>query len=340
MLYPSVARQPKPAIEDLDTATWRGRQWVGADCTAMTVAWDGTVLMFCGDTYMGRVPQIPDGPVPSGCPFTNNSLLFWRQGTFGVRYQGGTNIYGARKPYVPGFLSPSPGGFRWPAGAWVDVDNKVHAFFAGYTGNIFTGYEAATLGEVTVDPVTLMPGVWAASSGLGPTTVGGLQVTWGQAVSFDETYQYVYGAVQHVGDGYRVVVARRGRGTTGTPTYWDGATWSAAVADVAELGPTPGNSFTVLPHPAGGLLLTSCRKGLLSNKVAGWWAASPTGSWTDLGDLYTVPTVWADQYNYGGLSYRQGNMLRLLYNLNGDGVLNDYRRYGVRWAEVPFPARP
>jgi hypothetical protein len=111
--------------------------------------------------------------------------------------------------------------------------------------------------------------------------------------------------------------------------------------DVVELGPTPGSSLSVIQHPGGGLLMTSCRKGLFTNKIAAWWSATPNGTWTDLGDIYTIPNVWTGQYNYGGLSYiTDDNKLRLMYNLNGPGSNDDYRRYGIRWAEVEIPGVP
>jgi hypothetical protein len=102
--------------------------------------------------------------------------------------------------------------------------------------------------------------------------------------------------------------------------------------------------LSVIRHPAGGWLCTSCRKGLLTNDIGAWYATTPNGTWTDLGDIYEIASEFTDQYNYGGLSYiTSNNKLRLMYSLNStdiDEIKADYRRYGIRWVEVDIPAAP
>ena len=354
-VYPNTFAPQPSNVSELDTANWRWTQWLGADSTAMVRRPDGAILIFCGDTY---TTSTPSGYAFDGASFTNNSLLYALGGRFGVEYANGTgpfdspgtNLFGSPSPYLPGILSP--GGFRWGQGAFVDIgtDGRVHLMATEYEGSIFTSYTAVNLREyvinqdLTVSSSALVPG-------LVPQTVTSVSalVTWGHAVFVDysTSYTYIFGTYKVPLDGYRVVVCRRGIASgslpANTPTFWDGSGWSADMQDVVALGPTPGNSLSVIQHPAGGWLMTSCRKGLFSNKIAAWWSATPNGTWTDLGDIYTIPSEFTGQYNYGGLSYiTDTNKLRLMYNLNGPGnaIKADYRRYGIRWVEVEIPKKP
>lgn len=348
--YPSVAR---PAgswdVTELNAlSTWRDRQWIGGDSTGMCVAPDGKLLIGCGDTYC---TEVPIGTTFVGSAFTNNSLLWFWQGQWGVNYSdgGGTNLFGAPDPYIANYIA----GFRWPAGGWVDepTDGRVHFMYRGYDGSIFAGYTPGRLDEViladdlSVHSITAVPG-------LDPATVGGNVVEWGAAVWTDGTYTYIFGTWKRTLDGYRLVVARRsaafGSLPGNTPTFWDGATWNASMSSIVDLGPTPGNSLSVIQHPGGGLLCTSMRKGVLTRTIAAWWAASPEGPWTDLGDIYTVPVEFAmaaDQIQYGGLSWVDAGRLRLMWSISANTgafpqVQANYNLYGVRFAEVDVPARP
>lgn len=230
------------------------------------------------------------------------------------------------------------------------TDGLVHFMVSKNAGNIFAGYTPIAVEEWRIDnDLQILSAVDVP--GLDPQTVGGEIVTWGHAVITEPEpgggYTYIFGAWKRNLDGYRLVVCRRsailGSLPNNVPYFWDGATWSADMQDVADLGPTPGNSLSVIPHPGGGWLCTSCRKGLFDTVVAAWHADAPEGPWTDLGDIFDVPAEFDDQYNYGGLSYiTSAGKLRIMYNLNGPGVqiLADYRRYGVRWAEIDVPGRP
>ena len=346
--YPKVARQAPRAVAELGTAAWRWTQWLGGDSSAMCVRQDGTVVMFCGDTY---TTEVPSGITFVGSSFTNNSLLWWKDGAFGVEYsstQPGVNIFGSPFPYFASTLSPA--GFRWAQGAWVDeaTDGLVHVMVTDYEGTIFTSYAAVDLREYIVgDDMQIVS--QAVVPGLAPQTVGGEVVAWGHAVVTDRraNYTYIFGAWRVTGDGYRLVVCRRAAGSGSLPgnlpSFWDGSAWSASMGDIVSLGPTTGNSLSVVAHPGGGWLCTSCRKGLLTNDVAAWHSDTPNGTWTDLGDIFEVPAEFAGQFNYGGLSFvTPEGKLRVMYNLNGPiaEIREDYRRYGVRWAEVDVPARP
>lgn len=337
---------PPGNVTELDTAEWRWTQWLGADSTAMVRRPDGAILVFCGDTYTTSVPV---GTQFDGQSFTNNSLLYWIGGRYGVKYSSGTNLFGSPNPYLPSILSPA--GFRWGQGAWVDIgtDSKVHVMATEYEGNIFTGYDPVDLREyiinndLTISSSALVPG-------LAPQTLGsGNKVTWGHAVQvdYDSNATYIFGAIQIPSDGFRLVVSKRGIASgslpANTPTFWDGTTWNSNMQNVVSLGPTTGNSLSVIRHPAGGWLCTSCRKGLLSTVIGAWYANTPNGTWTDLGDIYSIPSEFTSQYNYGGLSYiTDNNKLRLMYSLNGTfvNIAADYRRYGIRWVEVEIPKAP
>jgi hypothetical protein len=346
-VYPNTFA-PSNGVSELDTSEWRWTQWLGADSVAMVQRPDGAILIFCGDTYTTSEPNGYAFPADS---FTNNSLLYWIGGRYGVKYSSGTNLFGSPNPYFPSFLSPSPGGFRWGQGAWIDVgtDSKVHVMVTDYEGTIFTGYTPINLREYIVnDDLTIASS--AAVPGLAPQTVGGNLVTWGHAVQvdFEAGYTYIFGTMRVTNDGYRLVVCRRGIASgslpANTPYFWTGSTWDSDMQNVTSLGPTTGNSLSVIRHPAGGWLCTSCRKGLLTNDIGAWYATTPNGTWTDLGDIYEIASEFTDQYNYGGLSYiTSNNKLRLMYSLNStdiDEIKADYRRYGIRWVEVDIPAAP
>lgn len=178
--YPNIARQGLRDITELDTADWRWTQWLGADSTAMCVRPDGVILILCGDTY---VNQTPDGYQLTAPPFTNNSLLWWKDGAFGVLYSQQyplpqLNLFGAPLPYMNSFLSPAPGGFRWPSGAWVDdaTDGLVHFMVSKNAGNIFAGYTPIAVEEWRIDnDLQILSAVDVP--GLDPQTVGGEIVT-------------------------------------------------------------------------------------------------------------------------------------------------------------------
>jgi hypothetical protein len=346
-VYPNTFAPPGN-VSELDTSEWRWSQWLGADSLAFARRPDGAILIFCGDTYTTDVPTGTSFPADS---FTNNSLLYWIGGRYGVKYSAGTNIFDSPNPYIPNILSPA--GFRWVQSAWVDTgtDGKVHAMATEYSGNIFAGYTAVNLREYIInDDFTIASS--ALVPGLAPQTLtsSGYEVRWGHSVNIDYEagVTYIFGTIQVPSDGARLVVCRRGIASGSlpgnTPTFWTGSTWSSDMQDVVELGPTPGQSLSVIRHPAGGWLCTSCRKGLLTNKIAAWYASTITGTWTDLGDIYTIPSEFTTQYNYGGLSYiTENNKLRLMYNLNATNVTYiqaDYRRYGIRWVEVEIPGAP
>ena len=191
-------------------------------------------------------------------------------------------------------------------------------------------------------------GTTAVAHASGSTIYPAYQITWGHAVIVDYStnYTYIFGTYQVPLDGNRVVVCRRyiafGSLPNNTPDFWDGSEWSDNMQDVVALGPTPGNSLSVIQHPAGGWLMTSCNKGLFTNKISAWWSETLNGTWTDPVDIYTIPSEFTDQLNYGGLSYiTDNNKLRLMYNLNGPTaqIKADYRRYGIRWAEVEIPKK-
>ena len=354
-VYPNTFAPYPSDVTELDTADWRWTQWLGADSVAMVRRPDSAVLIFCGDTY---TTSIPNRYTFDAAHFTNNCLLYALHGRYGVEYANGTgpfdspgtNLFGSPNPYLPGILSPA--GFRWGQGAFVDVgtDSKVHVMATEYSGSIFTTYTAVDLREyvinqdLTISSSALVPG-------LAPQTVASVSalVTWGHAVIVDYStnYTYIFGTYPVYLDGYRLVVCRRniafGSLPGNTPDFWDGTTWSTDMQDVIALGPTPGNSLSVIPHPAGGYLCTSCRKGLFDTNIAAWYSTTVNGTWTDLGDIFAIPSEFPNQYNYGGLSYiTDNNKLRLMYNLNGPvaDIKDDYRRYGIRWVEVEIPAAP
>lgn len=335
---------PRPLSELQALQQWRWSHWLGADCTAVVRDNQGRITMFCGDTFNSRVPDQNNSVQLTG--FTNNSVVTFHHGNFGVQYGAGiSSIWNAPNPFFSSyFVSSGVSAFRWPQGAWVDAPtrNNVHVMVTGYAGSIFTSYTPDSLYEyelfddLTIRSATLVPG-------LQPTQVGGNWVYWGSAMWVAEPWLYIFGNWQRPGDGFRLVVARRnayfGSLPGNAPQFWNGATWSSSMSSVAELGPTPGNSGGVVPHPSGGLLFTSLRKGLLTNTIAAWRASSPTGPWTDLGNIVTIPFEFSSQFNYGGIPLIQGDRLLLLYNLNGSisDLQADYRRYGIRWTDVAIP---
>ncbi len=344
MTYPVQTITPRPVSELQNLQNWRSDQWLAADSTAMCIDNSGRIIMVCGDTFSSRVPN-SDNSVKLD-RFTNNSLVTFHNSNFGVQYGSGINpVWNAPNPFFPSyFASSGVGAFRWPQGAWLDTPtrNNVHIMMTGYAGSIFTSYTPDSLYEyelfdnLTIRSSTLVPG-------LQPTQVNGEWVYWGSAMWVAEPWLYIFGNWQRTGDGFRLVVSRRnaylGSLPGNVPQFWTGSFWSSDMVNIGELGPTPGNSGGVVPHPAGGLLFTSCRKGLLTNKIAAWHSATPNGTWTDLGDIVTVPSEFSSQFNYGGIPLIQGNKLFLMYNLNGSvaQLEADYRRYGIRWIETSIP---
>lgn len=339
-----LSRAILPTAATLDNLAWRNNQWTGADCTAVGVDPYGRVLAFCGDTYTDGNPNPATPAGWDSSHFTNNSLLVWHGGMVGARFRGGRNLFGSPNPWVPSWVtSPTVGGFRWPSGAaWIDweTDGKLHAVYTGYQGNIFTGYTPHHTMEVTVtnnlDAINL-----SMMPGLDPVQVGGKWIEWGKAVVTIDGFHHIFGAKEAAsGSGRRPVLARRaarlGSLPGNVPTYWDGGGWNASVSAVAELSPEVGNVWTVNLHPSGGLMMTGNRLGLLTNEVHMWTAATPTGTWTDQGTVFTPPAVFTGQYSYSGCGFVTGRTYRCAYNLNGTApqLAADYRYYGLRWTDI------
>lgn len=351
LLYSTIPRIGlRPISEIQDLYDWRGIQWYGADANSILVDPTGKVLIFCGDTYVGRTMNNP--PAVQGLGFTNTSLLWFDSGNFGAKYSEGTNIFGAPNPFVPGYIltvDPLTGGFRWPGGPWMNPDNvgdRVHAMYHGFDGNIFAGYTYARLDEVTFDKnmdhisITRVPGLDPYMLTNPATGISEVVSFGGAVVMHTDGFQYIFGTWNRTWDGTVLVVARRnaayGSLPGNLPNFWNGSAWVSDKTQVVSLGPTPGQQISVYMHGSK-WRCTSVRKGLYTNKVAVWTGSTPTGTWTDQGDVFTIPFEFTGQYNYGGLSYvPEPGKLRILYNLNGGTQNQDYHRYGVRWTEVDF----
>jgi len=263
-----------------------GPGWLGGDSTYSTPLPDGQESFVFSDTLTGTIQRYASTRF-TGIP--HNSELVGDLPNLTADFGGD---YGGR----PQSLIPdqSPGAFWWTGSTY--VENGVQLIYVNeyraVPGNSFgrsTGHSGIAVmslssrGQPKLRSITALP--------TDPRT------TWGSAVLHSGPFVYVYGLVRDPSSGtyYGMKVARVRKGlslTTSAWTYWNGAKWVPGERSATIIN--PGTILTGVAPQAGssGFVGVSIPGGSHRGaSVALSYACSPTGPWSSLHVIYTIPQI-------------------------------------------------
>lgn len=254
--------------------------WSGGDQASSVRLPDGRVLWTFADTIQGK--QTSKGGYAPGWRMVHNSFVIQDKGCLtGVNGKNGREV-------IPNASSTQ---WYWPQHAVIDggklivFSTRVKKAGSGALGFAGTGVDAAVfaLPKGGVPRFERMLGTSASKS---PETLP----QWGQAVTNDGKYHYVYGS-QKVNKPYHfgksVYVARVPVGQLTKPSawrYWDGRTWttsasrSKAIVTSAPSGWS--TSFTVQRTAKRQFQMVTKEQDMLGTDVITGVSSSPTGPFT------------------------------------------------------------
>lgn len=318
----------------LDAYSASGTGWTGADSTYTARLPGGRELFIFSDTFLG--PVNPDGSRPLTAPFINNSAVVRTGDRFDSLY-GGTAAAPAAL-YAPA----NPDHWYW-MGASLVADGVLHQILIEF-GRTGTGaFDFAWMGTALASTPTDRldrPGPIRPL----PSSAG---ITWSAWLQPVGRFLYIYG-VEDLGATKYLHIARvPGRDPGATWQYWTGTGWSTAENDSVRVMNGVANEHSVVPWRGRYLLVTQDTTELLSAKIVGYLADSPTGPFTGKTLLYTTPETGAsgsyrnaNVYTYNPHvhpEYSDGDRLVISYNVNSfdsNDLYKDVSIYRPRFVDA------
>ncbi|MGP0030373.1 MAG: hypothetical protein ACLPVF_07695 [Acidimicrobiales bacterium] len=263
-----------------------GPGWIGGDTTYSTELPDGQEAFDFADTLIGT-SQSSGRATLTG--MVQNSELIGDLPDLNGDYAG---TYRTPRPLIPDTLDPDD---QWQVAAtYVENDRQLvfvneFAPVSGSPYNRFTGrsgiavLSVPTGGSPTLISITLIP--------TDPTT------RWGDAVTQDPFYTYVYGVDSDTstGDFYGMKLARVPRGDTLVSSdwqYWNGSGWAGGEASAATIPTTNELTGVALQTSEIGYIAVSIPGELGRDKTVDVsFACSPEGPWSTPVPVYTIPEI-------------------------------------------------
>jgi hypothetical protein len=262
-----------------------GPGWLGGDATYSTQLPNGEEDFVFSDTLIGTAQ--PDGQASLTGLVHNSELVGAVNGLQSV--YGGTGS--APQTFIPDTLDD---GGQWQVGA-TEVENGQQLIFVNeftpVPGSEFDHYNGRSAVAVLSIPAQGAPTLSAMVSV--PTDA---DTQWGEAVTQDGTYSYVFGQGSAAANGSYagMKVARVPLGQTldtAAWQYWNGSDWGPGESNAALVA--TGNELTgVVPQSAGGYVAVSIPGGVYTDKTLDVsYACTPVGPWTTPQPVYTIPQL-------------------------------------------------
>ena len=265
-----------------------GPGWLGGDMAYSTKLPNGQEAFDFNDTLLGTAQANGQVNLPLK-GFIRNSQLVGDLSTLSTDFAGTSA--------APSTLIPdtnTAGGFTylWELGA-TDVENGQQLVFVNeyriQPGALtFSGRSAIAVFSL---PTSGLP---QFQSLIDDSTVPTTQ--WGNAMTHDGTYTYVYGIDEnHVTNAGWMEVARvplNDTATVGDWQYWNGTTWVSGEANAVVTANS--NLFTGVTAQQGGTGYESVQTaggGSAPTTLDVSYACSPQGPWSGQTPVYTVPEI-------------------------------------------------
>jgi len=262
-----------------------GPGWVGGDATYSTSLSDGQEAFVFSDTLIGTATPGGSARIAG---VAHNSELIGSMPDLRVSY-GGT--YRSPQPLIPDTRGH---GYEWQVGATYAESGKQMIFvneFAPQAGPFERFAGRSGIAVLTTDPngMPLLQSIIALP--------GGPRTQWGNAVTYDSSYVYVYGAVGDASTGKfsGMKLARVPRGhsvATDDWQYWNGRGWEGGETNAIVI-PTRGELTGVIPREGGiGYEAVSVPGALLADRTVDLsYACSPEGPWSAPVPVYSIPQI-------------------------------------------------
>ena len=265
-----------------------GPGWLGGDMAYSTKLPNGQEAFDFNDTLLGTAQANGQVNLPLK-GFIRNSQLVGDLSTLSTDFAGTS---AAPSTLIPD--SNTAGGFTylWELGA-TDVENGQQLVFVNeyriQPGALtFSGRSAIAVFSL---PTSGLP---QFQSLIDDSTVPTTQ--WGNAMTHDGTYTYVYGIDEnHVTNAGWMEVARvplNDTATVGDWQYWNGTTWVSGEANAVVTANR--NLFTGVTAQQGGTGYESVQTaggGSAPTTLDVSYACSPQGPWSGQTPVYTVPEI-------------------------------------------------
>jgi len=263
----------------------RGPGWVGGDATYSTALPDGEEAFVFSDTLIGTARAGGSARITG---IVHNSELIGSISDLKSRYDG---TYRSPRPLIPDTRGH---GNEWQVAATYVESGEQMVFlneFAPRKGPFdrFTGRSGIAVLSDLARRAPVLQSIVALA--------GGPRTQWGNAVTYDASYRYIYGAVADASTGSfsGMKLARVPLGhslATHTWQYWNGKRWERGEGHAVVI-PT-GNELTgVMPQEGRtGYEAVSIPGSLVNDRTVDLsYACSPEGPWSTPVPVYSLPRV-------------------------------------------------
>lgn len=322
----------------------QGGHWTGGDESLSIPLPDGRTAWFFGDTMLGTVNS--DGTRPPNQPMVHNTMVVQQGGALVDTRISGTAA--EPKSLVGAADDGTEGNFGWWPSEGRVVGDRLEVFYThvgdGGSGEFSYNTLARAVATFSLPSLTL--------TGLVELPIAQHQkVSWGAAmVDGPDGYTYVYGTELRAKTTFLKVARVAGSsGLTGSWQFWTGASdgsaqWSPDVNAAADVLSGVGTGFSLKYINGRYILVTFDLSQPFSKRMLAFFAAKPTGPFTDQTLLYEAPEAGVNgAYAYNARIHPQatptGSDFVVSYNVNTIGEMStDARLYRPRFINVKLPA--
>jgi surface antigen/fibronectin type 3 domain-containing protein len=322
----------------------QGGHWTGGDESLSIPLPDGRTAWFFGDTMLGTVNT--DGTRPPNQPMVHNTMVIQQGGSLVDTRISGTTA--APKSLVGAADDGTEGNFGWWPGEGRVNGDKLEVFYThvgdGGSGEFAYNTLARAVATFALPSLTLTS----------LTTLPLAQhqkISWGAAmVDGQDGYTYIYGTESKARTTYlKIARVANSAGLSGTWQFWTGASdgsaqWSTDVDAATDVMSGVGTGFSLKYLNGRYTLVTFDLSQPFSKRMLAFFAAQPTGPFTDQTLIYEAPEAGVNgAYAYNARIHPQatpsGSDFTVSYNVNTVGEMsNDARLYRPRFVNVKLPA--